>query len=484
MSDLAFRPAVELARLVRAREVGALELLEHHIERVERLDGEINAVCVRDFERARADASKADEALARGETIGPLHGVPMTVKESFDIEGHPTTWGLPEYKDHRASRDSLAVERFRKAGAVVFGKTNVPVMLSDWQSFNPVYGTTSNPWDLARGPGGSSGGSAAALAAGMSALEAGSDIGASIRNPAHYCGVYGHKPTFGICSKKGHALGGNVAQGDISVVGPLARTAGDLDLALSVMAGPDEIDGTGWRLELPEEKRSSLKDFKVAVVLDDAEAPVDGAVSGRLQALADFLAAQGATVSTTARPALDSAAVHALYLGLLRSATSGRLPPEQLARFEEIARNAPADEEGYLARAARAALLPHRLWLPLDEQRHRMRLVWASFFEEWDLLLCPAAATAAFPHNQEGERQDRMIPVNGRPQPSTTQLFWAGYSGVFFLPSTVAPNGLSPEGLPVGVQIVAPQYHDRRSIHFAKLLERAWCGFQVPTRLA
>jgi amidase len=215
MNDLPFRSAIELAAAIRARRVGCRELLDLYLTRVDRYHPKLNAIVVTDIAAARQRAEAADAALVRGESWGPLHGVPMTVKESFDIAGLPTTWGVPELRDSIATKNALAVDRFLAAGAVVFGKTNVPLMLADWQSYNAVYGTTNNPWDITRTPGGSSGGAAAALAAGLTGLEAGSDIGASIRNPAHYCGVWGHKPTYGICSPKGHALPGRVAVADI-----------------------------------------------------------------------------------------------------------------------------------------------------------------------------------------------------------------------------------------------------------------------------
>ena len=184
-----FLPAHRLAALIRSRKIGCLELLDLYLQRVERYNPAVNAICVLDAQRARKRARAADRALARRTPWGPLHGVPMTIKESFDVAGLPTTWGRPELQRHIPAANALAVDRLQRAGAIIFGKTNVPTLLADWQTFNPIYGTTSNPWDLARVPGGSSGGSAAARAAGLTALECGSDIGASIRNPAHYCGV-------------------------------------------------------------------------------------------------------------------------------------------------------------------------------------------------------------------------------------------------------------------------------------------------------
>src|SRR6266508_3448463 len=264
MVDLPFRPAKQLAALVRKRKVGCLELLDTYLARVEKYNSRLNAIIAMNLEAARRRARAADRALARKEVWGPLHGVPMTIKESYDVVGMPTTWGAPELKDNYPKRNALAVDRLLQAGVVLFGKTNVPLYLADWQSFNSIYGTTNNPWDLSRVPGGSSGGAAAALAAGLTGIEAGSDIGSSIRNPAHYCGVFGHKPTYGICPPRGHALPGRVAASDISVIGPLARSADDLALALAAMAGPDDIDGAGYRLALPAPNKTALRQFKVA----------------------------------------------------------------------------------------------------------------------------------------------------------------------------------------------------------------------------
>ncbi|MBL8673123.1 MAG: amidase [Alphaproteobacteria bacterium] len=478
--DLPYRSAVKLAAAIRKRKVGCLELLDLYLDRVERHDTMLNAVCVLDAERARVRAAAADRALARGKVWGPLHGVPMTIKESFDVAGLPTTWGDPALKANVAAQDALAVERFKAAGVTLFGKTNVPLMLADWQSFNAIYGTTNNPWDIARSPGGSSGGSAAALAAGLTGIEAGSDIGASIRNPAHYCGVYGHKPTWGICSPRGQALPGRVSQADISVVGPMGRSAEDLAVGLDVMLGMDAVDGAGLQVRLPKPQRKKLKDFKVAVMLDDPNARVDRQVQERLQALADFLRASKAAVSYAARPAIDTAEAQRVYIHLLRAATSARQSDEQFARNRDVAQKLDSADDSYYARMTRANVTPHRDWLAVNERRHQMRLAWAAFFEEWDLLLCPAASSAAFPHDQKGERHERTILVDGRKEPTTDQLFWAGYSGCFYLPSTVAPCGFTREGLPVGVQIVGPQYGDLACIAFAKLLEREWQAFVPP----
>lgn len=478
--NIAFQPAHRLAQLIRNRRIGCLELLDLYLARGATHDKAINAIVVLDRERARKRAKAADRALAKGESWGPLHGVPMTIKESFDMVGLPTTWGLTANRDHVAATDSLAVARFRAAGAVLFGKTNVPVRLADWQTFNPIYGTTSNPWDLSRVPGGSSGGSAAALAAGLTALEAGSDIGASIRDPSHYCGVYGHKPTYGICSPQGQSMPGHVAAQDISVVGPLARSARDLEIALQVMAGADDIDARGWKLVLPKARQKSLRDFKVAVLPTADTAPVDASVSGAIQDMADFLASQGAKVSDKARPDIDMDEAHRVFIQLLRAATARGADDATFARNVSRAARLKPDAAGYEAWMLQGSTMRHRDWLQWHERRMQLRLTWDEFFSGYDLLLCPAAATPAFPHNQKGERWERMVSVNGKPQPSTTQMFWAGFSGMAYLPSTVAPAALSPDGLPIGVQIIGPQYGDLTCIALAKMLEKEYRGFVPP----
>ena len=266
MSEITFLSATELAAKIRSREIGCEELLRHYLERVDRYNDGINAIVVDLREQALAAARAADRALAAGDEVGPLHGVPMTVKESYNLAGAPTTWGNPEWRDNVVEEDAESVKKLKAAGAVVFGKTNVPLLLADFQSYNDVYGTTNNPYNLKRGPGGSSGGSAAALAAGLVALETGSDIGGSIRNPAHFCGLFGHKPTWNLLWMRGHAPPGDMrSTPDISAIGPLARSAVDLEAAVMAMAGPDPINARGYRLDLPTLAGRSLKDLKVAV---------------------------------------------------------------------------------------------------------------------------------------------------------------------------------------------------------------------------
>ncbi len=485
MTDVAFATARQLARMIKSRKIGCEELLELMVRRVRRHDHSINAVVVRRLAAARKTARECDNALRRrGFRPGPLFGIPATIKESFDVAGLPTTWGLTEFAGTRARTNAVVVDRLLAAGVNLFGKSNVPVMLADWQSFNPVYGTTNNPWDLARTPGGSSGGAAAALAAGLTALDYGSDIGASIRNPAHYCGVYGHKPTYGIVSGRGQALPGSVAQPDIAVVGPLARSAFDLETALLATLGPDPVDARGWRVSLPKAGFKSFSGLRVAVMATHPTAEVDDAVQAPILALADTLARLGARVSTSAAPAFDCHEAHSTYIRLLRFATAGRLSERDTRRFMREREGLRARDRSYRAEMVRGVTLSPAEWHALDEARHHMRLAWDAFFRDWDVLLCPTAATTAFPQMQQGERWERMITVNGRPQPSTTQLFWAGFSGVCSLPSTVAPIALAEDGLPVGVQIVGPQYGDLTTLRVAQLIEREIHAFVPPPAFA
>ncbi len=477
---LVFRSATELARLLKARKISARELLDLCLDQYARHNEELNAVIVTDIDRARKAAAAADRRLRAGNPRGPFDGVPMTAKESFDWAGTPSTWGVPQLKDNIAATDAVALKRLTDAGAVMYGKTNVPLMLSDWQSFNDIYGTTSNPWDVSRAPGGSSGGSAAALASGMSAIEIGSDIGASIRNPAHYCGVYGHKPTWGVVPKRGQYLPGIVHPTDISVAGPLARSARDLATMMKVLVGSDGAEARAVAIDLPPAKQSSFKNFRVAVMLTDHMSEVDQPVQDMIAALAKFLERRVRKLSLTARPEFSTREAMDIYIALLRSATSRKQTDKEFENNTEKVSAFAADDDSYYAKMTRAYVMPHRSWLIANERRHQMRLLWDQFFDDWDVLLCPAAASAAFPHDHEGERHDRTIMVNGRKVPTTDQLFWAGYSGCFLLPSTVAPLGLTPQGLPSGVQIITRQYGDHTSIRFAELIEREYASFVPP----
>lgn len=482
MDERAFLSATRLAGEIRDRRIGCRELLDFYVARAERHNPALNAIVAWQVERARERAEAADAALSRGEIWGPLHGVPMTVKESYDVAGLPTTWGNPQWKDNIAAGNAVVVERLSAAGAVLYGKTNVPYLLMDSQSFNEVYGTTNNPWDTARGPGGSSGGEAAALAAGLSALGAGSDIAGSLRNPAHYCGVYGHKPSWGLIPPRGHSVSGALTPTDISVVGPMARYAEDLALAMWVLAGPDTLQQPAWRVEPPPPRHRRLADFRVAVWARSPLCEIDASVTDRLAAAVAALRQAGAAVAEeeNAHPPFDDAEHHRLFMLLLRAATAARLPDAEYAAQQQIAASVASDDMSFRATMARGATLGHRDWSRANEERTKLRHAWREFFGRFDVLLTPVAATAAFPHDHNPDRDRRMIMVNGKPVNYGDQRFWAGPASLSYLPATAAPLGLSAAGLPVGMQIVGAEGEDLTTIEFARLLAAEIGGFSPP----
>jgi amidase len=479
MTSLVFKSALELGRMLRAKKISSIELLGECLSQYARHNARINAVILTDLARAREAAAAADKRLSKGKPLSPLDGVPMTAKETFDWQGHPSTWGDPALIENRPIKNAVALQRMLDAGAVLYGKTNVPLALSDWQSFNQIYGTTNNPWDATRTPGGSSGGSAAALATGMTALEIGSDIGASIRNPAHYCGVYGHKPTFGVVPYTGHLMPGSVAMSDITVAGPLARSAKDLTAMLTLLAGPDGTAARGTAFKLPATKAKSLKDLRVAVKLDSSVSEIDEPYRQTIIALGEWLKKRVKKLSYEATPDFSDREAYENYILLLRATATKRMKPEEIEAAREKAKTFAPDDTSYVALMNRAFAMSHSDWLKHNERRHQMRLLWDDFFNDWDVLLCPAAASAAWPHDQVGERHERFISVNGKKVSTIDQRFWAGYSCNFYLPSTVAPIGLA-EGLPVGIQIITREYDDLLSIKLAEWLEQNYYSFAPP----
>jgi len=479
MTNLHFESATQLAQRIRDRQTRARDLLEHFLARVDQLNPALNAVVVQDRTGARAAADAADAAQARGDALGPLHGVPMTVKESYDLAGTTTTWGIPDLRDNLVHTDAVAVQRLKAAGAVVFGKTNVPIRLADFQSYNAIYGTTHNPWKHGATPGGSSGGSAAALAAGLTGLEIGSDIGGSIRNPSHYCGVFGHKPTWNLLPMRGHALGGVLTPTDISVIGPLARSAHDLETVLQLLCVPDLIEARGVRIDLPA-LTEPTRALRVAVWRNDVLCPVSAAVQARVDAVAQALAGQGARIDDTARPAFEAAHSHAVFQGLLHAAMSARTPDAEYAQLVAQADALPAADQSPPAQLLRAQTMRARDWQRLNEARTHIRWAWHRFFEQYDVLLAPVMSTTAFAQD-EGPFGQRSIQVDGQALPYFSQIFWAGLAGVAQLPSTVVPGGLAPDGLPVGVQLIGPAYGDLRTVQLAQRLEALGFGFTPPT---
>ncbi|TWT09623.1 amidase [Reyranella sp. CPCC 100927] len=478
--DLGYRTATALLSDLEARRVGSLELLDHLLARTDRHNPPLNAVVVRDTEQARERARQADDARRRGQSWGPLHGLPMTVKECFDVAGLPTTAGSPGLKANAAQRHADAVQRLVDAGAIIFGKTNVPLFAGDLQTYNEVYGTTNNPWNTACGPGGSSGGSAAALAAGLTPLELGSDIGGSIRNPAHFCGVYGHKPSYGLVSMRGHVPGppNSLLQVDIAVVGPMARSADDLDLALSIVAGPDEFNAPAWRVDLPPPRQVRRQDYRIAVCADDPFCPVDNEITDLIRAAAQALSKAGAKVAD-AKPALDFGQSFRTYYQMLAATMSADFPEPVMQGLEAKA-VAAGDSTAYRDLFARGATMRHATYIKASAVRQKERAIWGTFFRDWDVFLCPVLMTAAFPHDHAPDMLSRRLTVNGQARPYVDAMRWAGLIGNVRLPVATVPVGRTKAGLPVGMQIVGPYLEDRTAIDVAKWLADLIGGFTPP----
>jgi len=486
-SDWAYKTARELSRALRSKKVSAVELAKHAIARIDERDGAINAVCVKDYERALKAARAADALIAKRKG-GPLAGIPMTAKESFNMAGLPTTFGFVQQKGFIATDDALTIARARAAGAVILAKTNVPVGLADWQSYNPIYGTTNNPFDRGRTPGGSSGGSSAALAAGYGPLSLGSDIGGSLRAPAHFCGVYAHKPTLQLAASRGHTpppLSPLPVDHDLAVVGPMSRSAGDLADLFEVIAGPDPIEaGIGYRLALPGPRHARLKGARVLVLDDHALMPSAASVRSAIDALAKTLSKSGAKVARASPLLPDLAQAARLYMRLLMSFFAAPFPPDVYDRAKAEAAKLPPSDTCLAAERLRGIVLSHRDWVFASRARAELRAQWRAFFANFDAVICPVMPTPAFPHDHSPDQTRRLISVDGKDHPYQDQLFWPGIATCPGLPATAIPIGLSPEGLPIGAQVVGPWLEDRTTLKLAELIEKAHGGFAPPPGLA
>jgi amidase len=482
-SQWSFGSATELSAALTAKKVSAVELARDVIDRIERHDGKINAICVRDFDRGLEAAHAADEARGRGESQ-PLLGIPLTVKESYNVGGLPTTWGFPAQKDFTPPEDALSISRVKDAGGVILGKTNVPLGLGDWQSYNEIYGTTNNPFDLGRTPGGSSGGSSAALAAGYGPLSLGSDIGGSLRVPAFHCGVYAHKPTFALVPSRGHTpppFPPLPFDRDLSVIGPMARSAADLSLLLDVIAGPDPLEaGKAYRLALPPSRHNELKSFRVLLIDTDPVMPTNTAVRGAIEKLAGQLGSAGVAVTRESPLLPDFAASSRLYMRLLMSFLAGSFQPEAYAGVQAAVAKLSPDDVSLPAERLRGIALSHRDWVFADGGRARLRAQWRELFRNFDAVICPIMPTPAYPHDHSLDQETRRIDIDGKDYVYPDQLAWPGIATLPGLPSTAIPLGLSPEGLPVGVQIVGPWLEDRTPLKLAELIEREFGGFVPP----
>lgn len=446
-----------------------MDLFDRCIDEILKRDPQVNAIVVRDFDRARDAARRADERASGGGDLPPLHGLPVTVKEAFDVEGLATTWGRKELSSNIAHHNAEAVQRLIDSGAIVLGKSNVPNNLADCQTYNELYGVTNNPWNLERTPGGSSGGSGAALAAGFVPLELGSDLAGSIRTPSHFCGVFGHKSSFGVVPSSGHSPAGPGAASDISVMGPMARSAEDLKLAMSVLAGPSAMDAAAWTVRLPEARHLRLKDFRVAIWLDQNDHEVDNEIANALLKLAVELRRAGASVAETITFPFALDEVHRDFVVLTRSVTIAGSPTNVLEGYRREAAGLAPDDYSYGAALRRAAALYHTDWLALNRRRYQRRMQLEDLFSRYDVILCPVHTTTAFRHDHSEPREARTIMVNGRQRDYSAYLFWLSLAGLHYLPATVMPVGLSRANLPIAIQVIGPYLGDLTSIQFAEL---------------
>ena len=452
VKDVALLSTVEQVDLISRGEISSRELTEHCIDRIERRDGEINAVVTRDFETALIDADAADSAQAEGQALGRLHGVPITVKDALETKGLRSTGGAVELTDNVPDRDAAVVNAVRREGAIVMGKTNLPRWSGDIQAYNEIFGTTNNPWDLSRGPGGSSGGAAAAVAMGFTSFEIGTDIGGSIRFPAAFNGIWGHKPSFGVIPTTGYLdhVNGGVNEADVNVFGPLARSSHDLELLLDVM----KRDSPPWVAQLGSAP-TNIGDLRVAAWLDDDFCPIDNEVLQHLETVVHELEKDGVPVDRTARPDIDPDEAAMLGLWLVQRATS---------------QSSESDGPG------------HRIWLDHHVRREQIRLKWAEFFSSYDAVIMPVCFVPPFEHQQEGDFLSRTLLCNEEQRSYLDVVKWTTMVGMAYLPSTVPPTGLGESGLPIGCQVVGSYGSDRTTIAVASHIGKLMGGYQPPPR--
>ena len=475
--DLDFVSALDAAAAIRSKRISSVELTERMLARIERYNPTLDAFVYITRERALREARKADQAIMRGEPLRVFEGVPFAIKESFAVKGEPDTWGIPELKNTKAPADAAAVERLEAGGAVLTGGTNVPLNLMDWQSYNAIYGTTNNPWDLSRTPGGSSGGSAAALAAGLTYLSVGSDIGGSLRVPAMFCGVYSHKPTMDLVSTRGQIPGGFAGlhgfSTGLAVAGPMARSARDLAAALTLLGGPDGYDKKAWSWKMPAPRRRRLKDYRVGFVMDDPMARPTSEVKPVLERALAALERAGVQLrgGWPSGYELNQAAYVDQFL--LSAFNFTQEPAEQQAlerKIFEKGGNAWAD----------GALTSYERWQKQRFQQLAHRQTWQDYFEGVDVFLMPAAFSVAFRHIHDGDMNTRSVDTPEGKRPYMDFMPWIVTPTLTGCPSTTAPVGLTATGLPVAIQVMGPFWEDATPIEFAALLADEIGGFAVP----
>ena len=460
--EVAFWSTIRQEKAIRNGEISSRELLELLIARIEKINPDLNAVITLDLDEARKLADEADAKLKDGEVTGPLHGIPITVKDALETEGLRSTGGATELHNNVPPKDADVVASVKEAGAIVFGKTNLPRWSGDIQAFNEMFGTTVNPWDSERVPGGSSGGAAAAVSAGLSSFEIGTDIGGSIRFPASFCGVFGHKPSWGVVPSTGyldHEAGGTI-EADVNVHGPIARSADDLEMLLKILVRKE-----GPLVATLTPPPESVTDLKIAAWLDDPFCPVDTKVLAVMDKAVTNLEEAGISVDRFARPDIAPENAFSLGLWLVSAAMVQSVSAETLDGLE-VENETPKTT--------------HREWLDRHAEREAIRAKWAEFFETFDAVIMPISFVPPFPHNQDGDFGTRTLICNGEERPYADLIRWTILTGMAYLPATTPPIGFDDDGLPISFQVVGPYGGDYTTIRLAGFIAELCGGYQAP----
>lgn len=470
------QPAHRLLSLLATREISAADVLEATLARIEAFNPAFNALVTLDINGAREAARLSDARRAAGE-VGPLEGLPISIKDCFEVAGLRSTCGAQPFATHIPAQDAVAVARLRDAGAILIAKSNVPPFCGDFQTNNPLFGRTNNPWNLERSPGGSSGGAAAAIATGMSALELGTDLGGSIRWPAHATGVFGLKTSFGVVPHTGNIPPAPRPPGDadLAVAGPIARSATDLALAFDILTS-----GTRrgiWKPLLTPQPEDARK-LRIGLLSDDPFSPVASSVKATVEGAAQVLSLAGAAVETARLPAAF-AEIYEVYAVLMHALALADLPPKVRAKVAARAEGLPGDDISHVALQARGAGLSYADWLALTSRRTAIKAAFAEFFGKYDVLLMPPAPVPAIAHDDTADPHGKSIDVDGTSRPYFDLTHWAAPATVAHLPAVVAPIA-RVDGLPHGVQIVCAEGADRTAIAVAGLLEQLGCAFVAP----
>lgn len=474
------RSVVDLSRMIHDRSLSSRELLDHYLARIDKCDDEVNAVVTRDVERAESAAAGADEEIAAGRSSGALHGIPVTVKDALAVEGMRSTGGAVELAEHVPTADADVVAAVRAAGAIPYAKTNVPRWSGDLQTYNEIFGTTNNPWDTSRTPGGSSGGPAASVALGYTGFELGTDIGGSIRIPSAFCGVVGHKPSFGLVPCGGYIDRPDYGrtEPDINVHGPIARSVDDLELLLDLLAAPRPDRRSTVRHSLPPARHEHIRDYRVALWSDEAAWPASSDVVAGVEQAGEILTGLGARVDPTARPRLDVNSTIELGSWLLAAAITPSLTEDALEFYRALMSDPDVTPE--VVSSVGGFVASHGEWLSRDVERTKVRDAWHQFFGDIDAIICPVTVTTAFPHVQEGTFADRVLSIDDRVQPYADLIGWTVLIGMAYLPATVVPIAETSDGLPVAVQIVGPYMEDRTPIAVARALRSELGPLRLP----